>query len=322
MKVSYSPRALSKTSIKYRKHGEHIGDTMFLYFVFGFGFLIVLLTLALALQLILNSRLTWEKFGISFLWSSTWDPVSEIFGALPFIYGTIVSSFLAILIALPLSIGSAIFLAEVAPKWLSDGCSFLIEILAAIPSVVLGLMGIFILVPAVRYAEPFIDKYLGFIPLFKGLPYGVGMLTAGLILSIMILPYITSITREVLMAVPSSLKEGILAMGATRWEMVCMVSLPYARAGILASIFLALGRALGETMAVTMVIGNNPKISLSLLDPSYTMASVVANELAEATSDVYVHSLIAIGLVLFVITFFINAFARIVIGRFVERKAS
>ena len=305
----------AKTLTKIASRHEHIGDILFRYFVFTFGILIIGLTVYLAWELISNSRLAWSKFGLSFLWDSIWDPVEEKFGALPFIYGTIVSSSLALLIAVPLSIGSAIFLAELAPKKISDVCCFLIEIIAAIPSVVLGLIGIFILIPVVRLVEPFLNQYLGFIPLFRGSPYGVGMLSASLILSIMILPYITSISREALLSVPRSLKEGVLALGATRWEMIKIVSLPYARSGIIASVFIALGRAFGETMAVTMLIGNTPKISLSLLDPSYTMSSVIANELAEATSDIYVHSLIAVGLVLFHTTFLIHALARIILHR-------
>ena len=298
---------------------EHLGDIAFKYFILIFGFSVIVLTLLLTWELFFNSRLAWTKFGLSFLWSTKWDPVNEIFGALPFIYGTVVSSFLALIIAVPLSIGSAIFLSEMLPKPISDFFSFLIEILAAIPSVVLGIMGLFILVPLVRYIEPYLNNYLGFIPLFKGIPYGVGMLSAGLILAIMILPYITTISREVLLSVPRPLKEGVLALGATRWEMIRIVSLPYASPGILGSIFLAFGRAVGETMAVTMVIGNNPKISLSLFEPSYTMASVIANELAEATSDIYVHSLIAIGLTLLVITLVINALTRFMIFKISRR---
>lgn len=294
---------------------EQAGDFLFRYLVMFFGAVVIGLALALAWELAAGSRLAWSKFGPSFLWTSVWDPVEEVFGALPFIYGTLASSLLALVIAVPLGLGSAIFLAELAPRKLSDVCCFLIEILAAVPSVVLGLMGIFILVPAVRWVEPFLDKYLGFLPFFRGAPYGVGMLSAGLILAFMILPYITSISREVLLAVPRPLKEGVLALGSTRWEMVRVVSLPYARSGILGSIFLALGRALGETMAVTMVIGNTPKISPSLLDPSYSMAAVIANELAEATSDVYVHALIAVGVVLFGITLLINGLARWMIHR-------
>ena len=301
---------------------EHLSDAIFKYFVLAFGVLVVLLAVALAFGLIINSRLIWSKFGLAFLWNSVWDPVAERFGVLPFIYGTIVSSLLALFISIPLSIGSAVFLAELAPKKISDICCFLIEILAAIPSVVLGLMGIFLLVPVVRYIEPFFNTYLGFIPFFRGAPYGVCMLSASLILSIMILPYITSISREALLSVPKSLKEGLLALGATRWEMINVVSLPYARSGIIASIFIAFGRALGETMAVTMVIGNTPKISLSLFDPSYSMASVIANELAEATSEMYVHALIATGLVLFFITILINGLARLILHKFVTRRVS
>ena len=297
------------------KHHEHLGNLIFKNCVLFFGLSIIILTIALGLELVFNSQLAWSKFGLSFVWSTEWDPVKEIFGALPFIYGTMVSSILALAIAVPLGVGSAIFLAEMAPKNISDFFSFLIEILAAIPSVVLGIMGIFILVPLVRFIEPFLNNYLGFIPLFRGAPYGVGMLTAGIILAIMILPYITSISREVLMSVPRPLKEGMLALGATQWETINKISLPYASSGIIGSVFLAFGRAVGETMAVTMVIGNNPKISLSLLDPSYTMASVIANELAEATSDIYVHALIAIGLTLFVITLVINALARLMIHK-------
>jgi len=299
---------------KVRFH-ERAGDRLFRYFVLAFGLTVILIAAAIFLKLAVNSKLAWQKFGLSFLWTQTWDPVQEIFGALPFIYGTLVSSAIALLVAVPLGLGSAIFLAEMAPRRISDALTFLIELLAAIPSVILGLMGIFILVPTVRSVEPFLVKTLGFLPFFRGTPYGVGLLTAGLILSIMILPYITTISRDVILAVPRSLKEGSLALGATRWETIRMVVLPFARSAILGSIFLALGRALGETMAVTMVIGNTPKISLSLLDPSYTMSAVLANEFAEATSDIYVHSLIAIALVLFCITIVINGIARLMIGR-------
>lgn len=290
-------------------------DRLFRFAVLAFGLVVVALAACLGWELLKNSRLAWSKFGLNFLYGTVWDPVAETFGALPFVYGTLVSSALALAIAVPLGLGSAIFLTELAPRRVAEACSFLIELLAAIPSVVLGLMGIFILVPVVRAIEPFLDSTLGFLPIFRGPPYGVGMLSAGLILSIMILPYITSISREVLTAVPQPLKEGLLALGATQWETVSSVSLPFARSGILGAIFLALGRALGETMAVTMVIGNTPKISASLLDPSYTMAAVIANELAEATSDTYVNALIAIALVLFAITMLINGLARLMIYR-------
>ncbi|OGR84340.1 MAG: phosphate ABC transporter permease subunit PstC [Elusimicrobia bacterium RIFCSPHIGHO2_02_FULL_57_9] len=280
-------------------------DRFFKFAVLAFGLVVVALAICLGWELLKNSHLAWSKFGLSFLYTSTWDPVQETFGALPFIYGTLVSSALALTLAVPLALGSAIFLTELAPRRISQACAFLIELLAAIPSVVLGLIGIFILVPGVRAVET----------MFQVTSYGVGMLAAGLILSIMVLPYITSISREVLMAVPQPLKEGMLALGATRWEMIRQVSLPYARSGIIGAVFLALGRALGETMAVTMVIGNTPKISASLLDPSYSMAAVIANELAEATSDIHMHSLIAIALVLFGITMIINGAARLLIDR-------
>ncbi len=301
---------------------ERAGDRAFRWFVAGFGWMIIALAVMVGLQLAVGSQLTWTKLGAPFLWKSDWDPVAEKFGALPFIYGTLVSSALALLIAIPLGVGSAIFLAELAPRRVSDACTFLIELLAAVPSVILGLMGIFLLVPAVRSVEPTLTKFLGFLPLFRGVPYGVGLLTAGLILSIMILPFITVITREVLLAVPRSLKEAMLALGATHWETVVGVSLPYARSGIAGAVFLSLGRALGETMAVTMVIGNTPKISWSLLDPSYSMAAVIANELTEAVGDLHLSSLIAIGLTLFAITVVINGLARLMIYRVTRRGAA
>lgn len=281
----------------------------------AFGSVTVFLALATGWRLFSSSQLAWKEFGLKFLWTQTWNPVEDIFGALPFIYGTIVSSLISLLIAVPLGVGAAIFLAEMAPRRLSSIITFLIELLAAIPSVILGLMGIFILVPSMKAATPFLTKTLGFLPFFRGTPYGVGLLTAGLILSIMILPYITTISRDVIMAVPKPLKEASFGLGATHWETIMMVVLPYARSAILGSIFLALGRALGETMAVTMVIGNTPKISLSLLDPAYTMSAVLANEFAEATSDMHVHALIAIALVLFGITIVVNGAARLMIYR-------
>lgn len=287
----------------------------------AFGLTVIALAVAIFVELARNSTLAWKEFGFKFLVTDVWDPVQEVYGALPFIYGTVVSAALALLMAVPLGVGSAIFLAELAPKKISNACTFLIELLAAIPSVVLGLMGIFILVPMMAAVQPFLIRYLGFIPLFSGHPYGVGLFTAGLILTIMILPYITSISRDVIMSTPVPLKEAALGLGATHWEAVRMVTLPYASSGIMGSIFLALGRALGETMAVTMVIGNVPKISASLFDPSYTMASVIANEFTEATSDLYVHSLIALALVLFGITVVINGLARLMIYRVSKRRA-
>jgi phosphate transport system permease protein len=244
---------------------ERPGDRRFRRFAALVGGLVIFITALLCWELVTNSWLVWKKFGFSFLWTSVWDPVEEIYGALPFIYGTLTSSAIALTVAVPLGIGCAIFLAELAPKGISSVFTFMIELLAAIPSVILGLMGIFILVPVVRSVQPFFIEHLGFIPLFSGNAYGIGLLTAGLILAIMVIPYITSIARDLILATPQSLKEASLALGATRWEMVRMVVLPYARSGIIGAIFLALGRALGETMAVTMVIGNTPKISMSLL---------------------------------------------------------
>lgn len=279
---------------------ERTGDLLFRLTIAGFAGIIPLATGALAWQLARESASTWKSFGLAFLWTSTWDPVADVFGALPFLYGTTVSSLLALLIAVPLGIGAAIFLTELAPRRLADILMFAIELLAAVPSVILGLMGIFILVPLMRA---------------MGSPYGVGMLTAGLILVFMVLPYITAITREVLLTVPRPLKEAMCALGATRWEVVRGVSLPYARSGIVGAVFLSLGRALGETMAVTMVIGNTSKISASLFDPGYSMAAVIANELAEAASDAHLSALVAIGLALMAVTVVVNGAARLMLYR-------
>lgn len=279
---------------------ERAGDRLFRRVIAGFAGVILLAALALAWQLARESAETWKTFGLTFLWTSDWDPVADSFGALPFLYGTAVSSLLALLIAVPLGVGAAVFLTELAPKRLADALMFAIELLAAVPSVILGLMGIFILVPFMRWA---------------GAPHGVGMLTAGLILAFMILPYITTITREVLLTVPRPLKEAMYALGATRWEVVRGVSLPFARSGIVGAVFLSLGRALGETMAVTMVIGNSPQIKASLLEPGYSMASVIANELAEAASDAHLSALVAIGLTLMAVTVVVNGAARLMLYR-------
>jgi len=279
-----------------------------------FAAIVFLITVLLFFELSVNSRQPWHKFGWNFLFTSTWDPVFEKFGALPFIYGTVVTSFLALLIAVPVGVGSAIFLAELVPPRLSDTFTFVIELLAAVPSVIYGLLGIFVLVPVMRnHIEPFLKSTLGDLPLFQGPIYGVGFLTAGLVLAIMVLPFIISISREVLLAVPMEQREGALALGSTRWEATWEVVVPFARTGIFGSIFLALARALGETMAVTMVIGNDPKIRASLFAPGYSIAAVIANEFTEATGDLYLQSLIELGLVLFILTIIINAFARLLI---------
>jgi phosphate transport system permease protein len=256
------------------------------------------------------------RFGGAFFVTSTWDPVALEFGVLPFVYGTLVSSALALLIAVPLGLGTAIFLSELVPGWLRSPIGFFIELLAAIPSVVVGLWGIFVLVPWVRAVlGPALRASLGFLPLFSGPPLGIGMLTAGLILAVMIVPFIVAVSTEVMRAVPRSQREAAQALGATGWETTRTAVLPYARSGIIGAIFLALARALGETMAVTMVIGNVPQIKTSLFAPAYTIPAVIANEFTEATSDVYVAALIYAGLVLFVVTVIVNALARLLVSR-------
>lgn len=265
-------------------------------------------------ELWLNSAEPRQKFGFAFLTGQTWDPVAGDFGALPFIYGTLVTSALALIIAVPLGIGAAVFLAEIAPPLLSDALAFLIELLAAVPSVIYGLLGIFILVPALRVIEPYIRAVLGWTPLFQGPFYGVSLFSAGVILSLMIVPFIISISREVIRAVPNDQREAALALGATKWESVWDAVIPYASKGIAGSVFLALARALGETMAVTMVVGNDPKIKASLFAPGYSIAAVVANEFTEATGTLYTQSLIELGLVLFALTIVINGVARLMLA--------
>jgi phosphate transport system permease protein len=270
---------------------------------------------------VLQSRPSLHQFGWKFFTGSNWDPVSGDFGALPFIYGTLVSSLLALVIAVPLAVGVAVFTTEMCPKPLRGALSFLTELLAAIPSVVYGLWGIFVLAPLLRvHVQPWLAKYFGWTGLFTGPPFGIGMLAAGVILSIMIIPIIGSITREVLTAVPNHQREAALALGATRWEMIRVGVLRNARAGILGAIILGLGRALGETMAVTMVIGNTPQIAKSLFAPGYTMASVIANEFTEATGNLYLSALIEIGLGLFLVTVVVNALARLLVWSVARRN--
>src|SRR5437588_9546622 len=262
-------------------------------------------------ELMQGSALAWQKFGIHFFFGSAWDPVAGGFGALPFIYGTVVSSLVALVIAIPLAVAVAVFVTEMCPKPLRKPISYATELLAVIPSVIYGLWAIFVLVPLLRlYVEPWLAKYFGWTHLFEGPPYGIGMLAAGVVLAIMVIPIISSLTRYVLTAVPRQQREAVLALGATRWEMIRMGVLRNARAGILGAIILGLGRALGETMAVTMVIGNRAEIAKSLLAPGYTMASVLANEFSEATGDVYPSPLIEIGLALFLVTIIVNVLAQ------------
>ncbi len=290
------------------------GDQAAYLITFIFAATIILIAAMLFFDLYKSSILTREKFGWSFLTGTKWNPVSDRFGALPFVYGTLVTSILALILGVPLGIGASIFLAELAPVRVSDGLAFLIELLAAVPSVIYGLLAIFTLVPILRdNVTPVLKSTLGFLPIFKGPSYGFSLLAAGTILAIMILPFIISISREVLLAVPREQREASLALGATRWETAWHVVVPYAKAGIIGSIFLALARALGETMAVTMVIGNTPKISASLLAPGHSIAAAIANEFAEAPSDMYRSALIELGLVLFCITIIVNAAARLMI---------
>ena len=279
---------------------------------YGLGVLGVLFLIVY--ELISGSGLSWHAFGFKFFAVSDWDPVNEHFGALPFIYGTLVSSLLALIIAVPLAVGVAVFTTEMCPKAFRGPLSFFVELLAAIPSVIYGLWAIFVMIPLLsHYVQPFLHKTLGWTTLFDGPPFGYSMLAAGIILAIMIIPIISSITREVLMVVPQHQREAALALGATRWEMIRIGVLRNARAGIVGGIILGLGRALGETMAVTMVIGNSPQIAKSLFAPGYTLASVLANEFSEATGDIYRSSLIEIGLALFLVTIVVNALAQLLV---------
>src|SRR3979409_1977036 len=278
------------------------------------GLAVVALLGLIVYQLVVGSQLSWHAFGWKFFGQSDWNPVSDQYGALPFMYGTVVSSLLALVIAVPLSIGVAVFITEMCPAALRGTLSFTTELLAAIPSVVYGLWAIFILVPILRqYVQPFLARTLGWTGLFSGPPYGIGMVAAGVILAIMIVPIISSITREVLMVVPQHQREAALALGATRWEMIRIGVLRNARAGIMGAIILGLGRALGETMAVTMVIGNRPEVAKSLLAPGYSMASVIANEFSEASDNLYLSALIEIGLALFLVTIVVNGLARFLV---------
>jgi phosphate transport system permease protein len=302
--VGWHPQAL----IRRLRNGDAIAHTVTLIFAAA----ILLITVLLVYQLWVHSAASRAKFGWDFLRTSTWDPVFDHYGALPFLYGTLVTTGLALLLAVPLGLGAAIFLSELAPPRISAGLSFVIDLLAAVPSVIYGLLAIFTLVPLLSTTvEPFLKKTLGFLPFFKGPAYGVGFLAAGLVLAIMIVPFIVSVSREVLLAVPADQREAALSLGATRWETTWKVVVPYARSGIMGSIFLSMARALGETMAVTMVIGNTPQISASLFSPGYTIAAVIANEFTEATGDMYLSALIELGLVLFLLTFIMNGVARL-----------
>src|SRR5215475_14517841 len=290
------------------------GDEVARLITFIFAAAVVLLTLLLIFERWQESALSRHKFGLRFLFTRVWDPLLDEYGALPFIYGTVVTSVVALAISVPLGIGAAIFLAELAPARLSDTLEFFIDLLAAVPSVIYGSLGSLAIIPLMRdYIQPGLKKTLGFLPLFSGPTYGLGFLTAGVVLAIMVIPYIISVSREVLLSVPRDQREAALALGSTRWESTWKVVVPFARSGIIGSIFLALARALGETMAVTMVIGNVVAISPSLFAPGYSIAAVIANEFTEATGQLYTHALIELGLVLFLLTFIFNGLARVLI---------
>jgi phosphate transport system permease protein len=307
---SAGPLAGSRSFLARLRDGDEIARLITLLFAAS----VVLITLLIVYELWQGSVLPRHKFGFAFFRTSVWDPNFEQFGALPFIFGTLVTSAVALFIAVPLGIGAAIFLAELAPARLSDALEFFIDLLAAVPSVIYGLLGIFIVVPLMRdVIQPALKNTLGFIPLFKGAAFGIGFLTAGVVLAIMVIPYIISVSREILLSVPRDQREAALALGSTRWESTWKVVVPFARTGIMGSIFLALARALGETMAVTMVIGNTPAIAASLFSPGDSIASVIANQFTEATGELYTQSLIELGLVLFLLTFILNGLARLLI---------
>ena len=296
-----------------------LGDKVYRTILFAAATSILLIAVAVFFMMVQSSMPTIQRFGIGFLWASEWNPAMAKYGALPFIYGTVVSSLLALLIAVPISLGIALFLVEQAPKSIAKPIAFMVELLAAIPSVVYGLWGIFVLAPFIRsYVGPILQDNLGFLPFFQGRLTGIGMLTGGIILAIMIMPIITSVVRDVLEAVPNTQREAALALGATKWE-TTMIVLGNAASGIAGAVVLGLGRAVGETMAVTMVIGNSPQISASLFEPAYTIASVLAANFSDATGELDLSALIELALVLFLVTVVINALAKLMIVSVVGR---
>jgi phosphate transport system permease protein len=323
MTISAAPPETAQESPAARLYGFAAGDRLFRAVLSLAALAVPLLMGLLVWELIAGSRLAISQYGFHFLSTSTWDPVANQFGVLPLIFGTLVSSLLALLIAVPLSLGVAIFLSEFAPGAIRRPIGFVVELLAAIPSVVYGLWGIFFLVPFLsKTVFPFLRGALGFLPFFQGAIYGPSMFSAGIILAIMIMPYIMSVSREVLRAVPASQREAALALGATRWEAAWTAVVPYARSGIVGAIILGLGRALGETMAVTMVIGNSHTIAASLFAPGYTMAAAIANEFTEAATPMHFSALAYVALVLFAVTIIVNALARILIWRVSKGRPS
>lgn len=311
----------TETVHRQRRPRGQIASKIFEIALYGACALFVLVMIGLVTQLLAGSWLSIRTFGFSFLWTSEWNPVTSKFGALPFIYGSVVSSGIALLLASVVGISAGVFLGEFAPSFISVPLGFVIELLAAVPSVVYGLWGLFVLAPLVsNIIEPGLEKTLGFLPIFSGTIYGVGMLPAALILALMIVPTIAAITRDLVSGVSMPMREASLALGATRWESLRQVIFPLIRSGVMGACVLALGRALGETIATTMVIGNRPAISASLFAPGYTIASVIANEFTEATTDVYLSALIELGLILLVVSIIVNAVGRLLI-QLVEQQS-
>ena len=289
-----------------------ISETVFIWTVRTIAALVPLLIVGFGTQLYVQSSASRHAFGWHFLTTSVWDPIFDHFGAWPFIFGTLLTTAVGLLIAAPLGIGVAIFLAELAPEWLKSPIAYLTDLLAAVPSVVYGLWGIFVLSPLLQQdVEPWLQAHFGFLPFFQGPAYGVGFLAAGLILALMVVPFIIGVSKEIIAAVPMSQREAAYALAATKWDAIWDVVMPSARSGIWGGILLGMGRALGETMAVTMVIGNRPAVSASLFSPGYTLASVIANEFSEATTHLYISALLEVGLVLFGITLVVNIIARL-----------
>jgi phosphate transport system permease protein len=303
-------------------HRLQLGDRIFPNLTLVFALVIVAILVGLVIVLNIDAFPAIKQFGFPFFISSTWDAAREQFGALPAIYGTLLSSLIGLIIAVPISLGAAIFLVELAPSWLSKPASFIIEMLAAIPSVIIGLWGLFVLVPFIRSpVEIWLQNALGIVPLFQGPRFGVGFLSAGIILAIMIIPIITAVSRDAIKAVPGQQREAMLALGATRWETIQKVVLPYCRSGLVGAIILGLGRALGETMAVTMVIGNSYELTASLFSPGATIASKIASEFSEASGGVFVGSLVELALILFAVTLLVNVVARLLVWRMTAVKA-
>ena len=302
-------------------------DRGFRWLVTAAGMFVLVALAAAALSMLWGGRETFQKFGLGFLWSDAWDPVGQNFGALVPIYGTLITALIAMIIAVPVSFGIAMFLTEVAPKWMRGPIGSAIELLAGIPSIIYGMWGLFVLVPVLsEHVYPWVDAHLGQLPLigalFSGPPLGLGMLTAGLVLAIMVIPFISSVMREVFLTVPGRLKESAYALGSTKWEVVWDVVLPYTRSAVIGGIFLGLGRALGETMAVTFVLGNAHELTASLLMPGNSIAATIANEFSEADSEAYRSALIALGFVLFLVTFVVLSVARLMLRQLSKREGN